>query len=108
MDYLIENSAAVMDNISFNDLLTPTLMRDVFAAVSRGKKNSGVSVGGDGDDENYFNYMRISELRQEAHKKGLNVDGSREMLIAALKAVQEVEVESEEDSEESNEEPEEA
>jgi hypothetical protein len=52
--------------------------------------------------------MRISELRQEAHKKGLNVDGSREMLIAALKsAVQEAEVDSEEDSEESNEEPEE-
>jgi hypothetical protein len=108
MDYLIENSAAVMDNISFNDLLTPTLMRDVFAAVSRGKKNSGVSGGGDGDDENHFNYMRISELRQEAYKKGLNVDGSREMLITALKAVQEAEVESEEDSEESDEEPEEA
>ena len=44
--------------------------------------------------------MRISELRQESHKKGLNVDGSREMLIAALKAVQEAEVESEKDSEE--------
>jgi hypothetical protein len=30
----------------------------------------------------------------------LNVDGSREMLIAALKAVQEAEVDSERDSEE--------
>jgi hypothetical protein len=109
MDYLIENSSKVMDNISFNDLLTPTLMRDVFAAVSRGLKNSGVSCGGeDGDNDSRLNSMRISELRQEAHKKGLNVDGSREMLIAALKAVQEVEVESEEDSEESDEEPEEA
>jgi hypothetical protein len=107
MDYLFENSAAVMDNISFNDLLTPTLMRDVFAAVSRGKKNSGISCGEDGDDEIRFNYMRISELRQEAHEKGLNVDGSREMLIAALKSVQEAEVDPEEDSEESDEEPEE-
>jgi hypothetical protein len=109
MDYLIENSSKVMDNISFNDLLTPTLMRDVFAAVSRGQKNSGISFGGeDGDNDSRLNTMRISELRQEAHKKGLNVDGSREMLIAALKAVQEAEVESEEDSEESDEEPEEA
>jgi hypothetical protein len=108
MDYLIENSAAVIDKISFNDLLTPTLMRDVFAAVSRGKKNLGVGCGKDGDDDSRFNSMRISELRQEAHKKGLNVDGSREMLIAALKsAVQEAEVDSEEDSEESDEEPEE-
>ena len=28
--------------------------------------------------------MRIIELHQKAHKKGLNVDGSREMLIATL------------------------
>ena len=108
MDYLIENSSAVMDKISFNDLLTPTLMRDIFAAVSRREKNLGVTGGGDGDDDSRFNSMRISELRQDAHKKGLNVDGSREMLIAALKsAVQEAEVESEEDSEESDEDTEE-
>ena len=32
-----------------------------------------------------FNSMRICELRRESYEKGLNVDGSREMLIAALK-----------------------
>jgi hypothetical protein len=37
--------------------------------------------------------MRISELRKRAHEKGLPVDGSREMLIASLEAVQEVESE---------------
>jgi hypothetical protein len=98
----------VIDKISFNDLLTPTLFRDVLSAFSRREKKLGVSGGGDGDNESCFNFMRISELRQEAHKKGFNVDGSREMLIAALKAVQEAEVDSEEDSEESDEEPEEA
>jgi hypothetical protein len=108
MDFIIENSATVIDKISFNDLLTPTLFRDVLSAVSRREKKFGVRGGGDGDDESHFNYMRISELRRESHKKGLNVDGSREMLIAALKAVQEAEVESKEDSEESDEEPEEA
>ena len=30
----------------------------------------------------------ISKLHREAHEKGVNVDGSRGMLIAALKAVQ--------------------
>jgi len=29
--------------------------------------------------------MRISELRKTAHEMGLSVDGSREMLIAAIK-----------------------
>ena len=108
MDFIVENSAAaVIDKISFNDLLTFTLFRDGQSAVSRREKKLGVSGGGDGDDESRFNSMRISELLQEAHEKGFNVDGSREMLIAALKAVQEAEVDSEEDSEESDDEPEE-
>ena len=42
-----------------------------------------------------------------AHEKGLNVDGSREMLIAALKSVQEAGVGAGEDSEELDEESEE-
>jgi hypothetical protein len=98
MDFLFENSDEVAEKLSFNDLLTPTLFRDVFAAVSRGKKKSVIDGGGSGESRLYS--MRISELRREAHEKGLNVDGSREMLIAAIKAVQEAEVNSERDSEE--------
>lgn len=30
-------------------------------------------------------FMRISELRREAYEKGLNVDGSREMLLLLSK-----------------------
>jgi len=83
MDYLIENSAEVMDKITVNDLLTPTLIRDVLAAVSRREKKLGGRDGDGGDSK--FNSMRICELRRESYEKGLNVDGSREMLIAALK-----------------------
>jgi hypothetical protein len=42
--------------------------------------------------------MRISELRRKAYESGLDVDGSREMLIAAL------EENSEEDSNEDSDE----
>jgi predicted amino acid-binding ACT domain protein len=100
MDFIVENSAEVIDKLSFNDVVSPTLFRDVLAAVSRREKKSGVSGGGDSNNNSRFSSMRISELRRESHEMGLNVDGSREMLIAALKAVQEVEVESEKDSEE--------
>ncbi len=31
-----------------------------------------------------FSIMSISELRRKAHKRGLDVDGTREMLISAL------------------------
>jgi predicted amino acid-binding ACT domain protein len=85
MDFIVENSAEVIDKISFNDVASPTLIRDVLAAVSRGKEKSGVSGGEDSNNDSRFNSMRISELRRESHEKGLNVDGSREMLIAALK-----------------------
>jgi hypothetical protein len=83
MDFIIENSAEVMDLITVNDLLTPTLIRDVLAAVSRREKKFGGRDGYGSDSR--FNSMRICELRRESHKKALNVDGSREMLIAALK-----------------------
>ena len=80
-------------------------MRDLLVATARGERNVDGSDG-DVDDQSRFNSMRISELRKRAHEKGLNVDGSREMLIAALEAVQEAVVGAEEGSEELDEEPE--
>jgi hypothetical protein len=106
MDYMMENRDEVLEKLSFTDV-PGTLVRDVLAATARREKKLGVSGGGDGANNSRFNYMCISELRRESHEKGLNVDGSREMLITALKAVHEAEVGSEENSEESDEDPEE-
>jgi hypothetical protein len=105
MDYIVENKAEVINKLSFANA-PGTLVTDVLAAVSRGERVAGGS-GGDGDDESRFNAMRISELRKRVHENGLNVDGSREMLIAALKSVQEAGVGAEEGSEEFDDEPEE-
>jgi hypothetical protein len=88
MDFLFENSDEAMDKISFNDVLIPTLFRDILASVLRGKKKLGVKNGTDGENQFNFNSMRISELRWEAHEKGLIVDGSREMIIGSLKGTQ--------------------
>jgi len=97
MDYIVENKAEVIKKLSFADMIPGTLMRDLLAAVSRGERN----IDGSDGDESQYHSMRISELRKRSYEKGLNVDGSREMLIAALEAVQEL------GSEESNEEQEE-
>jgi hypothetical protein len=35
---------------------------------------------------NDLNTMRVSELRRKLHEKGLDVDGSREAMIEALKS----------------------
>jgi hypothetical protein len=102
MDYIVEKKGEVIEKLSFANA-PGTLMRDLLAAVSRGERNVG---GNDGDGgESQYNAMRISELRKRAHEKGLNVDGSREMLIAALRSLQEAGVGAEEGSEELDEEP---
>ena len=112
IDFIVDNKSEVIDKISFDDMVPGTLVRDVLVATSRGEvttTSNGVAVNNDSQ----YNIMRINELRKMAQEKGLNVDGSREMLIAALIAVQEVEadvsseVSSEENSDDSDEEPEE-
>jgi len=82
MDYIVKNKTEVMDKISFDEMIPGNLMRDLMAAYARGEREEG---GADGDNNTQFTTMRISELRQKAHEKGIDVDGSREMLISALK-----------------------
>ncbi len=69
-----------MNTLSFTDV-PGTLIRDLLAAVARGEQNGNTARNGNNDPS----MMRISELRQKAHLKRLNVDGSIETLIAALR-----------------------
>ena len=79
MDFIVESNGEVLKKVSFNNV-PGALARDVLAAFSRGDKKGRTDgyIGTDSSD------MRISELRWKANEKGLNVDGSREMLITAL------------------------
>jgi hypothetical protein len=79
MDFLVSKKDEVIGKmISFNDVPS-TLMRDLFVAREPNRPGS-TAIG-----ENEYNTMRISELRRMVHARGLDVDGSREMLIAAIK-----------------------
>ena len=79
LDFMVENKVEVLQKLSFKDA-PGTLINDVFAAVARGEKKSG----NDASNDDQLCTMRISDLRRKVHEKGLDVDGSREMLIAAL------------------------
>ena len=88
MDFIAKNKVEVIDKICFDDMVPGTFIRDVLVATARGEHYQH------GDDQfDQFTTMRVTELRQKAHEKGLNVDGSREMLIAALKSVVKMESE---------------
>ena len=88
MDYMLENNDEVLANIRFDDA-PGSLVNDVFAAIARAKirKDDRGAADSDENSASHFHSMRISELRQKVHEKGLDVDGSREMLIASLEKV---------------------
>lgn len=70
VDFIVENAAKLKSKV-----LTGTpegLINDILLAVARREGKGGVHG------------MGISELRREAYNKGLNIGGSREMLIAIL------------------------
>ena len=83
MDFLGRaDKGEVAEKVSFDDMPS-RLVTDLMVAMARSEKKS--SRGGE------LSTMRVSELRRLAHEKGLDVDGSRETLIASIKAKGDIE-----------------
>ena len=80
MDYIVANKNSIMGKVSF-DNVPGTMITDVLAAMARVDQSEE-----EGDSESIkYNKMRVSELREMLDEKGLEVDGSREAMIAILK-----------------------
>jgi hypothetical protein len=95
MDFIVKNKKEVMQRVSFQDV-PGNMYKDLLAAVARcenEKKEDSDSDDSDSDDDDEdenedsedFDTMRIGELRKKVQEKGLEIDGSRDALIAALK-----------------------
>ena len=88
MDFIVENKETVMqqERLSFQDV-PGDVIKELLAAVSRHdkEKSSSSHDGNETGGEKSFSHMRISDLREKLHDKGLDIDGSREALIAKLK-----------------------
>ena len=67
MDFLVKNKDEVLENVTFGGLVLGDLMTDLLAAFEMKED------------------MRVSALRKTLHEKGLDVDGSREAMIARLR-----------------------
>ena len=77
MDYIVANKGDIIGKVSFDNVPGGTVT-DVLTAVARGEES------GEGDSKDY-NKMRVGTLRKMLDEKGLDVDGSREAMIALLK-----------------------
>ena len=74
------NREGIIGKVSF-DNVPGSMMTDLLTAMTR-EKNKAANVESTGDQ---FTTMRVSELRTKLDEKGLDVDGSREAMIATLK-----------------------
>jgi len=82
MDYIVANKRDILGRVSF-DNVPGGAISDVLAAVSR---HWGEDTEDDGEKESIkYNTMRVGTLRKMLDEKGLDVDGSRESMIALLK-----------------------
>jgi hypothetical protein len=91
IDFILQNMGEVGKKISFNN--TPgAMMNDVLKAFDR-KEKMGGGPGAMRIDDLRWNAgaMRVNDLRWHTHDNRLDVDGSRETLIAALEGYYEQE-----------------
>mmetsp|Transcript_32197 Transcript_32197/g.58201 ORF Transcript_32197/g.58201 Transcript_32197/m.58201 type:complete len:423 (-) Transcript_32197:279-1547(-) len=79
MDFIVRNKNDVLKQVASlrNIPESSTMFTDLLAAMARGDKANN------GSDEE-LDTMRVGELRRKLHDSGLDVDGSREVLIARL------------------------
>ena len=80
IDFVVENGNNILGKVSF-DNVPGGIVTDILTAITR-EKNKGANM--DSIYEYRFNTMRVSELRTKLDEKGLDVDGSREAMIATL------------------------
>lgn len=80
MDFIVKNKDAIIEKKTLTDA-PGGLINDVLAAVLREQNKKT-------DRDATFNSMRISDLRRRACEEGLEVDGSREMLVSDLKSLE--------------------
>jgi len=83
MDYIAANKHSIIGKVSL-DNFPGHLATDLLTAVARGEQSEG-SGGGEEDESAKYNRMRVGMLRMMLDEKGLDVDGSREAMIALLK-----------------------
>ena len=76
MDFVVKNKMGILDKAILKDV-PPHLLTDMLAVVARGE-----GTGNTDEDA-----MRVNELRRRAHEQGLDMNGSRETLVATLKGI---------------------
>ena len=84
MDYIVANKKRIMGKVPFSNV-PGAMMMDLLAAVARGEDTEDDDSDDEEDESIKYTKMRVGTLRNMLLEKGLDVDGSREAMIALLK-----------------------
>lgn len=84
MDYIVKNKTTIIGKVSFSNVPGSTCT-DILTAMARGEDQSGDDGEEEQDESTKYVKMRVGALRKMLDEKGLDVDGSREAMIALLK-----------------------
>jgi len=76
----VENANDIKGKVSTENV-PGSMMMDLITAIARGKRKHDSD---DSDDDCEYDAMRVSALRKKLHERGLDIDGSREAMIARL------------------------
>jgi len=79
IDFMVENWEGIIGKVSFQDV-PGSITTDLLTAMGRGEGKDKES-----SKRTDCNVMRVGTLRKKLHEKGLDIDGSREAMIALLK-----------------------
>ena len=84
MDFIAENSNEAVNKLSFDDV-PGSVVKDLLVAMNRkGIDLLTANRAKSNASSNGFKAMKVNDLRKLLHEKGLDVDGSREVMIARL------------------------
>lgn len=81
LDFLVDNGSEATKKVSFENVPS-SVIPGLLAAMARGKEVSNAIA-----DANDLSTLRVNSLRKLLHEKGLDIDGSRETMIALLKRI---------------------
>ena len=83
MEFFVKNAEEVMASEGYEQVKeSPAVLAELVAAMASGSKKRPASS--DADAGRDFKRMRVATLRQKLDDKGLDVDGSKDMLVSRL------------------------
>lgn len=84
MDKFVDDIDGVMASDGYDQVKeSPAILAEMVAAMASANKKR--PAGNDGDEGKDYKRMRVAALRKKLEAKGLDIDGSKEMLVSRLK-----------------------